>query len=459
MKRIFQWGMLAVLAVFATMAVAGHPLVTHDMLAAVGAVGIGMPMMFAGETSPLQPAIDLIEKQGRVFDLFKETNDALLKAKADGKSVAELQAKLDKIEAEMIEIRKQAAEAEKKAGRAALQGGGGEKNDTPEMLEWRQAFNRQLREGDVSKETMLALQRKAMSNSSDPDGGFLVLPELDMAIDRFMPVMSAMSRLARTVTIGTSKWQKMVKTSGMAMRRIANGNAGGETTEPKYSQVEIEVFTAEVEPWVQQETLDDARVDLESDLAMEAGIGFGEGAGSEFITGNGVGKARGITAYTNVANASYAWGSVGYILAGKSAAFASVAPSDKLIDLQHSLKAQYRPGAYWLTGDSTLAKMRQMKDGSGSYYLWQPDTTAGFGGRFLGSPVEIDDNMPVLAAGSYSLAYGNFQRGYTIVNRQGTTIIRDPFTSKGNVKFNFRRRFGGGINNFEAIKLMKFATS
>jgi HK97 family phage major capsid protein len=280
-----------------------------------------------------------------------------------------------------------------------------------------------------------------------------------MTIDRIAPTISAMYRLANVVTIGSAKWEKMVKTAGMAMRRVAEGAAGGETTNPKYSKVEIEAFEAEVEPWVYNATLEDAFVDLVADLAEEAAIGFAEGAGSEFISGNGVGKARGITAYSNVANASYAWGSVGYIASGKSAAFASVAPADKIVDLQHALKAQYRPGAVWLMNDATLGTARQMKDGSGSYYLWQPDPAGAFGGRFLGHPVEVDDNMPAIAAGAYSVAFGNFKRGYTIVNRAGTTLIRDNVTAKGTTKFNFRRRFGGGITHFEAIKLMKFATS
>ncbi|MBK8121712.1 MAG: phage major capsid protein [Sulfuritalea sp.] len=177
------------------------------------------------------------------------------------------------------------------------------------------------------------------------------------------------------------------------------------------------------------------------------------------MTGNGVGRPRGITAYDVITNASYAWGKIGYIASGKSAAFASVAPADKLVALQHALKAQYRPGAAWVMSDTTLGTCRQMKDGSGSYYLWQPDPLGAFGGRFLGSPVEVDDNMPAVAAGSLSVAYGNFQRGYTIVNRQGTVLIRDNITAKGTTKFNFRRRFGGGVNNYEAIKLMRFATS
>ena len=84
---------------------------------------------------------------------------------------------------------------------------------------------------------------------------------------------------------------------------------------------------------------------------------------------------------------------------------------------------------------------------------------AAFGGRFLGSPVEIDNNVADIAAGSLSLAYGDFGRGYAVVNRRGISLIRDNITAKGQTKFNFTKRFGGGITNYEAIKWMKFATS
>jgi len=398
--------------------------------------------------------LDLIQKQGEAWEEFKKTNDSILQAKADGKTISDLQAKMDKINADMAEQRSQMTDIEKKAGRPQA-----EKSDTtPEQVEYRKAFGEYLRTGEGDGRALKEMGRKAMNSGTDSEGGYLVLPEMDLAIDRIAQTMGGMAPLADTITIGTQKWEKLVKTSGMAMRRVANGGTGGETTEPKFAKIEIEVFPAEVEPWIFNETLEDSRINLEADLANEAAIGFAEGANAEFITGNGVGKARGITAYTNVVNSSYAWGSVGYIRSGKSAAFTSVAPSDRLISLQHSLKAQYRQGAVFLTNDTTLATMRQMKDGSGAYYLWQPDTTAGFGGRFLGSPVVVDDNMPALGAGSYSLAFANFARAYKIVNRSGTTLIRDNITLKGQTKFNFRRRFGGGIVNYEAIKLMAFVT-
>jgi HK97 family phage major capsid protein len=408
-----------------------------------------------GDTDP--GLKDLLEKQGKAWEDFKKANDERIKAiEAKGYAPADLVGKVDTINGELTKLSKDVTDAVAKMQRPG--DGGKDSKLTPEQREHKAAFGKFLRKGEEGG--LRDLERKAAMNSaSDNEGGFLIHAELEQEIDRIAATMSAMNRLARVVTIGTRSWQKRVKTSGLTMARPGEGGTSGETTEPRYSRIEVVVHPAEVEPWVFNETLEDADIDLEADLAMEAAIGFSEGAGAEFITGNGVAKAMGITSYTNVANASYAWGKVGYIASGKSAAFASVAPADAFVSLQHALKAQYRNGASWVMSDGTLGTARQMKDGSGQYYLWQPDPLIGFGGRFLGSPVEVDDNMPVIAANSYSVAYGNFQRAYAIVNRTGTTLIRDPITAKGTTKFNFRRRFGGGIYNFEAIKLMKFATS
>ena len=401
-----------------------------------------------------------IEAQGKAWDEFKKANDARLKQiEEKGFAPADFNEKVDKINAEFGKLSADVTEIMKKQAREELMQNReeGRKHLTPEQVEHKQALSTFIRTGrDVG---LADLQQKAMNSTTDPDGGYLVDSEMDAAIDRFAPTVSAIARLARNVTIGGPAWDKLVKTSGMSMRRVGEGATGGETTEPKYAKIVIPVYEAEVEPWVYNSTLEDAFIDLEADLTFEAGIGFAEGAAAEFISGNGVGKARGITGYTNVANASYAWGKIGYIASGKSGAFASVAPADKLIDLQHALKSQYRAGAVWLMNDATLGAIRQLKDGSGSYYLWQPDPAAAFGGRLLGAPVEVDDNMAAVGADSFSIAYGNFQRGYAVVNRSGTSLIRDNITAKGTTKFNFRRRFGGGVTNFEAIKLMKFATS
>ena len=443
-----KYALVAVLAVFAVAAIAGHPLIDPMAFASIGFLVIG--------DTDFGNLTELLTKQGQAFEEFKKANDARLASiESKGYAPEDTVEKVAKINADLSALGKQIDEVAKKANRPAIGTEG--KGLTEEQIEHKQAFGNYLRKGDASN--LEQIQRKAMNMGSDPDGGYLVPIEMDQMIDRIVPTISAMARLANVVTIGSAKYEKLVKTSGLTMRRVAEGGAGGESTNPKYAKIAIEVFEAEVEPWDYNATLEDAFIDLATDLANEAAIGFAEGGGAEFITGNGVGKARGITAYDVITNGSYAWGKIGYIASGKAGAFASVAPADKLVSLQHALKSQYRSGAVWVMSDTTLGTARQMKDGSGSYYLWQPDPLGAFGGRFLGSPVEVDDNMPAVAAGSLSVAYGNFKRGYTIVNRSGTVLIRDNITAKGTTKFNFRKRVGGGIRNFEAIKLMKFATS
>jgi HK97 family phage major capsid protein len=361
--------------------------------------------------------------------------------------------------AELKEVKATVLALEKKAGRPKADSGRSE--DSPEQAEHRKAFDQYLRRGTDAG--LVEAQRKAMNTGSDPDGGYLVLPEMDKTIDRIAETMGGLFRVAKSVTIGTQKYEKLVKTSGMTMRRVANGSTGGETTEPKLAKIEIEVSTAECEPWIHNETLQDAFVDVAGDLADEAGIAFAEGQGSEVITGDGVGKARGILDYTNVANASWEWGKLGYVVTGASGAFAtastSVNSADSLITLQHALKAKYRAGAVWLMNSATAGVVRKLKDADGRH-VWSDSLIVGQPPILLGSPVQIDDNMPDVGAGAYAIAYGNFKRGYTIVNHAaGTTLIRDNVTSKGITKFNFRRRFGGGVTHYEAIKLLKFATS
>lgn len=397
----------------------------------------------------------LIEDQGRAWEEFKSANDARLAAiESKGYAPADVVEKVGTINADVIRLTGEISDIMKKMNRPGR--ASGEKTLTPDEQEHKDALARYLRDGKDAG--LHDLERKAMSSGSDPDGGYVIDSEMDSAIDRIAGTISGMRSVANVRTIGSASYKKLVKTRGVSGGWLAEAATSSESTEPQYAQLEIVAHKMYAEPWVPNEMLEDAIYDLEMDLADEAGITFGETEGAAFITGTGVGSPRGIAAYTSVANASYAWGSVGYIASGAAGAFATSAPADKFIALQHALRAQYRPGAAWLMNDSTLGTARQMKDGSGAYYLWNPDPAAGFGGRFLGSPVVIDDNVADIAANSLSVFYGNFRRAYTIVDRRGIAVIRDPFTKKGVTKFHFSRRVGGGIVNFEALKAMKFAT-
>src|SRR5690606_14408734 len=203
-------------------------------------------------------------------------------------------------------------------------------------------------------------------------------------------------------------------------------------------------------------------LDVAAWLADEVSVEFAEQEGAAFAAGNGVKRPRGIFAYNKVANADYAWGKMGFIASGKADGFlaptASVSPADALIDLYYALKAGYRNGAAWLMSDVTMGTVRKFKDAQGAF-IWNPPTAAGEVATILGKPVHTDDNIDAVGAGKFPIAFGNFQRGYLVVDRFGVRVLRDPFTSKGYVLFYTTKRVGGGVVNFEAIKLLKIAAS
>lgn len=398
---------------------------------------------------------ELLVKQGQAFEEFKKANDDRLAAiEAKGYAPEDTVAKVETINAELTKLGNDLQDLAKKQNRPKAPVAG-ELNE--DQIEHRNAFLNFLRKGDVSN--LSALERKALQRGSDVDGGYLVPVDLAAEIDRVASTVSAVRALADVRAIGSASHAFRVKTQGIAARWVGEGETGGESDNPKYARIEINAEEMEAEPWVYNDTLEDADYNLEADVTEEAGLAFGEAEGAAFVSGNGVKKPRGFLTYDTVANANYAWGKVGYVASGASGAFAGSNPGDNIINLLHSLRSQYRQGATLLMADTTLAALRKIKDGTGNFYLFNPDPTGNFAGLVLGAPVEIDDNMPILGADSLSIAYANWKRAYRIVDRKGIALIRDNITSKGTTKFNFRKRVGGGIRNFEAIKVMKFANS
>ncbi len=211
-------------------------------------------------------------------------------------------------------------------------------------------------------------------------------------------------------------------------------------------------------PGATQTLLDDNSVDLAEWLADEVSMEFAEQEGDAFVNGDGSEKPRGLLSYPTVANDNWSWGRLGYIASGAAGDFAASDPSDAFIDMIYGLRRGYRQNARWLMNDLTTARIRKFKDGQGNY-LWQPSSQAGEPATFMGYPHEADDWMPDVAANSLPVAFGDFRCGYLIIDRTGIRVLRDPYTNKPYVHFYTTKRVGGGIQNFQAIKVMKIASS
>ena len=398
---------------------------------------------------------ETIESIGRAFEQFKAENDARLKEiEKKGSADPLLAEKVEKINADLTALgamKKQLEAIETAVARGQYPGGGTAKDK--EVIARAKAFTHLMR-GNIDSVKDMEIQASA-STLSDPDGGFTVPEEVDTAIDRVQGTLSAMRRLATVRAISTDTYKKLVNQGGATSGWVAEKGTRAETSTPTLKEIAINTKELYAMPAATQILLDDSRVDIGAWLAEEVGIEFNEEEGDAFISGNGVEKPKGIAAYSMIPNANYAWGKVGYIAGGHASLLNNM---DKLIDLQHALKTSYRNGAAWLMNDATCGVIRKFKDGDGNY-IWRPGLMEDKPDTLLGKPVEYDDNVDDIGANKYPIFYANFKRAYLIVDRLGTRVLRDPYTSKPYVLFYTTKRVGGGIVMYEAIKALKIAAS
>lgn len=401
----------------------------------------------------------LIAQVNSSVEAMRAEQDAAIAALRKGQEDVVRTEKIERIDASIGELTATVEET-RAALDAARIGAGGGNAPNAEQRAHASAFNAWARRGAEPADGMRSLEvSAALTTESDPDGGYLVPEPMEAALERILGEESAMRRIAKVVQVGAGGYTVPFNMGGAGSGWVGEHDARPETATPKLAELSLSWGELYANPAATQRMLDDARFDVETWLAGEIGIEFGEEEGAAFIGGNGVNKPRGLLTYDAVADASYAWGKIGYVASGAAADFkaasSSASPADALVDLYHALKSGYRNGAAWLMNDLTVAKIRKFKAADGTW-LWQPPTSEA-PPTILGKPLYTDDNMPTVGAGALAIAFADFRRAYTIGDRFGTRILRDPYTNKPFVHFYATKRVGGAVTNFEAIKLMKIA--
>ena len=287
--------------------------------------------------------------------------------------------------------------------------------------------------------------------------------ETERTVNRALKAISPIRAIAGIRQVSASVYRKPFAVTGAEAGWVGETAARPETDSPTLAALaEMSFPTMELYamPAATSQILDDSAIDIDEWIAEEVRDSFAQQEGLAFISGNGTTQPKGLLTYAKVAQGSWTWGNIGFILTGVDAAFptasASVNPADKLIDLIYAVKAGYRANGTFVFNRATQAVIRKMKDGEGNY-LWQPAAKAGDASTLMGFPVAESEDMPNIAADSYAVAFGDFRRGYLIVDRAGIRVLRDPYSSKPYVLFYTTKRVGGGVQDFEAIKLLKFA--
>ncbi|NTJ41708.1 phage major capsid protein [Agrobacterium larrymoorei] len=388
------------------------------------------------------------------FEAFRETNDQRL-GEIERKMGSDVltREKLDRIDKALDDNKKTMDELSLKRARPALGRRGGPSAETEEH---KAAFEAYIRRGDEG--ALRDLEAKAFAGSTGADGGYLLPNETDSDIGRRMAVVSPMRALSTVRQVSGAVLKKPFAPSGLATGWVSETAARPQTNTPQLSELTFPTMELYAMPAATQALLDDAAVDIEAWIAAEVDVAFAEQEGTAFISGDGVNKPRGLLAYEAVANADWSWGKIGYVATGAAGAFANGGPHDVLIDAIYSLKAGHRQNGTFLMNRKTQSALRRFKDNTGNY-LWQPPASAGQAALLMGFPVAEAEDMPDVVANSTAIAFGDFRAGYLVVDRTGIRILRDPYSAKPYVLFYTTKRVGGGVQNFEAVKLVKFAAS
>jgi HK97 family phage major capsid protein len=407
--------------------------------------------------SDLSEVKTIVEGLGKAWHDFKEKNEARIEALEKRGTGAEHQEGLEKINSKLDLLGDELAKVKARADRMPMKTDG---DVAPELGEYRKGFDAYLRKG--VDEGLGALAKKAMSADSDPNGGYFVPIDTSGRIVSKIYETSPMRQICSVQTIGTDTLEGRVDNDEADAGWVGERSSRTATDTPEVGQWKIEVFELHASPKATQKLLDDSATDVEAWLAGKVAAKMMRLENTAFVSGNGVLKPRGILDYaTSTADdSSRSWGTVQYINNGTSAGFSATAGvgTDKILDVVYSLKAGYRNRARWLMCRQTVKAVRQLKD-SDNNYIWQPGAQAGQPSMLMGYPITEAEDMPAIAADSLSIAFGDFEEAYLILDRQGIRVLRDPFTSKPEIVFYTTKRVGGGLINTEAIKLLKFGTA
>ncbi len=324
----------------------------------------------------------------------------------------------------------------------------------PVSVEHKSAFDSYIRGGEANG--LKRLEEKALSAGSGPDGGYLVPAELEREVLRRLSALSPIRALASVRVISGGTYKKAFSVSGPATGWVGETAARPQTASPGLAELSFPAMELYAQPAATQTLLDDAVVDIDQWIADEVEQTFAEQEGAAFVNGDGVSKPKGFLASETVANSAWTWGKLGVVATGAAGAFPAANPSDGLVDLVYALKAGYRQNAAFVMNRKTQSVIRKFKDSQG-HYLWQPPASAGAPATLLGFPLVEAEDMPDIAANSLSVAFGDFRRGYLVVDRTGVRILRDPYSAKPYVLFYTTKRVGGGVQDYDAIKLLTFA--
>jgi HK97 family phage major capsid protein len=419
------------------------------------------------ELNELKGAVDAV---GAAFEAFKSTNDARL-AEIEKKGSADVvtRDKLDRIETSLSKYESlnqklvQAELAAKNASETAADlaaklnrmGSGKAAPEADEVKaranDWMRAVVRSIARGDGALSESerksldgVAAEMKSLSLSPDTLGGYLAPTEYVREIIKGVVEVTPFRAVARTRQTTQKAIQLPRRTGTFSAQWVQEQGTRSETTGLTYGMDEIPTHEMYALVDITNQMLEDAAFNMEAEVRAEATEQFAKAEGAAFLSGSGVGRPFGFLNNASIATVN----------SGAAAALTA----DGLLSVYYGIKTDYARAAVWMMNRSTIGQIRRLKDGDGEY-LWAPGLAGGVPNTINGAPYVEAADMPDVGASAKPVAFGDFRRGYVIVDRIAMEMLRDPYTqaTSGAVRMIFRRRVGGQVVLPEAIVLQNVA--
>ena len=391
----------------------------------------------------MQDLKQLVNDINTSFLEFKTRNDQRLRELEQGRRDPLLNQQVDTLAREvqnLAEVKSRMEQLETQLNRPAF--------DTASRFESldneEQMINKYLRHGESA---LTPEEVKQLSVDSDPQGGYWVTGQMSQQVITKVTETSPMRNLATVETISSDALEIPEDIGEAAVGWTAETGIRSETASPTIGVRRIPVHEIYAMPKATQQLLDDARVNVEEWLSGKIATKMSTTENIAFLGGDGVDKPRGLLTYPEGSNNP---GEIEQVSSGSAGALTA----DGLRSLFYALKTPYIRNARWIMGRSTIESISKLKDGGGEY-LWSPGLKEGEPQMLLGHPIDRMEDMPSVTANSLPIAFGDWRQAYTIVDRVGVRVLRDPYSSKPFVLFYTTKRVGGDVTNFEAVVIQK----
>ena len=398
----------------------------------------------------------VVDELGSAFEDFKTENTKRLqeiekKGSADPLLVEKVDKMADDI-AKMAEAKqsieiqeKNLAEAEKKLEDLETMIARPEySNSAKDVGIQMKAFGSMLRFG---KENMEEVEKKALYESDDTLGGFYAPAEYVADLIKGVTEISPIRSIARVRTTSNRGIEIPKRTGQFSASFVAETGTRSETTGYTTGLMQIDAHELYALVDISQAMLEDSAFDLESEMSTEFGEQFAKAEGTAFVSGNGVGRPQGFT-------------DSGAGVSSTNSGSGTALTANGLLDLMYDIKSDYMNNATFVMNRGTFGAVLKLEDTEGQkIFVNSMSYVGGAPNTILGKPYILAEDMADVAGSAKPIAYGDFSRAYTIVDRVNLSVMRDPYSqaTSGNIRYVARRRVGGAVVLAEAIRLQNIS--